>query len=212
MKRIQSLPHSLRPREKLLTRGPEALTTAELFSVILITGTKQQSVLSLGSKVARLIGKGPLATEGLSGLKIGKSKTAQVLAVLEISRRLKEPKPTLLTSPSDIFAQSFDILHEKKEMLVCFYINARGELLKKETVVVGSLNRANVLPREIFNLVQELPVASIILVHNHPSGVLEPSKDDVLFTKRVKKAGDILGITLLDHLIVTPKGWVQIKL
>ena len=103
-------------------------------------------------------------------------------------------------------------MSQDKESVLCFYLNARGELLKKELIAVGMLNRASLLPREIFSLIKELPVAAIILVHNHPSGNLSPSKEDILFTKRVKTAADILGIQLLDHLIVSKNGWKKIPI
>jgi DNA repair protein RadC len=212
MRRIQSLPPFLRPREKLLSRGPEALTTPELFSVLLITGIRGASIIDLSKKIAKVIENHHSSRKHIDSLKLGNSKTAQVLALLELTKRLNHNTSSIkLTSASDVFAQSYDIIHEQRELLLCFYLNARDELLKKEVVAVGSLNRAGILPREILSLTRDMPVASIILVHNHPSGILEPSKEDILFTKRLSKACDILGVKLLDHLIVSEKGWVQIN-
>lgn len=214
MRRVQLIPKNLRPREKLLKYGPEALKLEELLSVIMIAGTKQNPVSRLANKVARLLKRSTvLAKQDLLSLGLGTSKSAQILSALELGKRLagEDGKLTTLISPKQAFAQSYEIINSQKETLLCFYLNARGELLKKEVVAVGSLNRANVLPREIFSFVKDAPVASIILVHNHPSGNLEPSRDDEVFTKRVKLAGEILGVTLLDHLIVSAKGWKRIK-
>ena|SRR3989338_6263380 len=213
MKRIQSLPISLRPREKLLKRGAEALSTEELISVVLVTGTKALAVSQIASRITRLLSKvKTLTPQSLGQFGIGPTKAAQVLAALELGKRIQGKRNITFSSPGQVFAHAYEIINQQKEILLCFYLNARGDLLKKETVVMGSLNRANVLPREIFSLIKELPVAGIILVHNHPSGVLEPSKEDLLFTKRIKAAGDLLGVKLLDHLIVSPKGWKQIKI
>ncbi|HCM37472.1 MAG: repair protein RadC protein [Candidatus Gottesmanbacteria bacterium GW2011_GWB1_43_11] len=214
MRRIKSLPLSLRPREKLLKSGTAALTTEELISTILVTGTRNQDVGKIASQIAaRLRKQQPITKETLLVLGIGPAKTAQVLAVLELDKRLdKENKVLKITKAEHVYTLAQDIISATKESLLCFYLNARGELLKKETVAVGSLNRVNLLPREIFSVIKDMPVASIILVHNHPSGDLEPSRNDLLFTKRVKQAGDILGVNLLDHLIVSLAGWKRIKI
>lgn len=212
MRRIQSLPLSLRPREKILKQGAAALSLEELLCVILVTGTKNNSVSKLATNIAKLAAKAtPTSKELLAKLGLGPSKVAQVLAALELGKRLDNDAVVTLASPTQVFAHAYDIVREEKESLLCFYLNARGEMLRKEVVAVGPLNRVNLLPREIFSLIKEIPVAAIILAHNHPSGNLEPSKDDILFTKRVKAAADILGIQLLDHLIVSPKGWQRIK-
>jgi len=213
MRRIRSLPNFLRPREKLINQGPSSLSLVELLCVILNTGTKTHPVHIIASRVAKLLNKSEdITIASLKALGVGQSKAAQLIAVIEIAKRNQNSKPVALTSPDHIYAHAYEILNEDKEIMLCFYLNARGELLKKERLAVGSLNKVNLLPCEIFHLVKQLPVASIILVHNHPSGSIEPSKQDILFTQRVKRAADILGITLLDHLIVTKDGWKQIPL
>lgn len=213
MKRIQSLPISFRPREKILKVGAESLSVEELLSVVLITGSKLNPVSKLATEISKLITKSkPIKKESLQTLGLGPSKIAQILAAIELGCRLSQEKENInFTSAEQVFAHSYEIINQEKESLICFYINARGEMLKKEVIAVGSLNRVNLLPREIFSFIKEMPVAAIILVHNHPSGELSPSKDDLLFTKRVKAASDILGIKLLDHLIVSKNGWKKIK-
>jgi len=196
----------------MLKRGPSSLSTEELVAVILNTGTRTQTVAKLSNQVARLLEKSITITiDVLLKVGLGEYKSAQILAVLELGKRTNSSETVTFTSASQVYANSYEILSQDKESVLCFYLNARGELLKKEVIAVGTLNRASLLPREIFSLIKELPVAAIILVHNHPSGNLSPSKEDILFTKRVKAAADILGIQLLDHLIVSKGGWKKIE-
>lgn len=212
MRKIHTLPPSLRPREKILKRGPASLTLTELIALILTTGTREYSVSTLATKIVSLIeSKKPLTKESLASLGLGPAKTAQILAIIEIAARLQPGAVTTLITPAQVYAHSYEILDQEKEYLICFYLNARGELVKKEMLAVGALNTVRLLPREIFSHIKEHPIASIILVHNHPSGSLEPSSEDVMFTRRVQAAADILGVSLLDHLIVTKTGWQKIK-
>lgn len=212
MKQIKTLPPSFRPREKILKLGAQALSEAELLALILVTGNKDTPVSKFSSQIAKIISHDKnLTKDQLLSLGLGPTKTAQILAALELGKRLSNTKPLTLTSAEQVFAQSFEIIHQDKESLLCFYLNARGEMLTKEILAIGAINRVNILPREIFSLIKDLPIAAVILVHNHPSGNLDPSKDDILFSKRVKKAADILGIKLLDHLIVSSQGWKRIK-
>jgi len=210
MRRIKSLPVNLRPRERLIKYGPEVLNFEELLAVILITGNKLLPLSQITAKISTLIQKNNNPKDELLKLKIGQSKTAQILATLEIGKRLFNQNIVILNSDKQIFALSYEIINQEKESVLCFYLNGRGELLQKELIAVGSLNKANLLPRDIFSLIKNLPITSIILVHNHPSGNLEPSKDDLFFTKRIKLAGDLIGIKLLNHYIVSQNGWNKI--
>lgn len=214
MKRITSVPLSLRPREKVLKYGPQALSIAELLAVIFVTGSKLMPVSTLATKLAKKLTHTTTITKNfLMELNLGPSKTAQILALLELSHRLNhKPSSITITKIEEIISLSHEIISANKEILLCFYLNARGELIKKETIAIGSLNRVNLLPREIYSVIKELPISAIILVHNHPSGNVEPSQDDLYFTKRVQLAGDILGVKLLDHIIVAKEGWKRIEL
>lgn len=212
MKRIKLLSPSSRPREKILKSGAQALTTEELLAVVLITGIKKNPINKLAKSIAKSIQSSKVNKQALLNLGLGQSKTAQILAILELAKRLSNTEKINIISAEQVFALSSEIASQEKESLICFYLNARGELVKKETIAVGSLNRVNLLPNEIFSLIKDLPIAGIILVHNHPSGILEPSKEDILFTKRIKAAGDILGVKLLDHIIISQKSWKKIKL
>ncbi len=221
MKKIKSIPRELRPRERLLKSGVEGLTLHELIAVILTTGTRTQSVMKLASQIEKVIKQKRnknfdgdsyrITKNDLDVTGMGPHKISQMLAAQEFGARLLEKNNVPLTSPEIVYANSQEIINSNKESLLCFFLNARGELLLKEIMAVGALNKVSVLPREIYSHVRSLPVASIILVHNHPSGNLEPSMDDILFTKRMKKAGEILGVTLLDHIIVSRTGWGRVK-
>jgi len=192
--------------------GVEALDIDELLAVILITGNRSLPLSKIVSKISSIIKKSDNLKKDLLEINIGQSKTAQILATLEIGRRLFNQKIITINSPKQILGLSYEIINQDKESVLCFYLNGQGELLQKELVAIGSVNKANLLPRDIFSLVKNLPIVSIILVHNHPSGNLEPSKDDINFTHRIKSAGDILGIKLLDHYIVSKNGWSRIPL
>jgi DNA repair protein RadC len=220
MPTVKNIPKNLRPREKLLRIGAEALSLVELVAVIINTGNKDLDVLKLASKIADKMQKKRGADYAPSNRKISKSdlqsiglgphKTALILAAQELGVRLSMNEQISIRDPESVYNHCHDIIIAEKESLVCFYFNARGEFIKREILAVGSINTVSILPREIFLPVKELPVSSIILAHNHPSGILKPSVDDIAFTKRVKKAGDILGVNLLDHLIVCRSGFVQI--
>lgn len=207
-RKINSIPTPLRPREKLLARGPTSLSLKELLVTLFITGSKSKSVTQLATVLEKIYLSGKIPDKQvIEKLSFGPAKTAQILSLFELIIRYKEPKRSVAHSGDHIYLQSQDILSDQKETLVCFYLNARGEILNRETIAVGNLNTVRVLPVEIFHVIRDMPVASIILVHNHPSGELDPSREDILFTKRVEKAAEILGITLLDHLIITRSGW-----
>lgn len=211
MKKIKSLPINIRPRERLLKYGAEILNIEELLAVILVTGNRILPLSKIALKISQLIKKENCSKDELLKSGIGQSKTAQILASMELGKRLFAKNTVIISSSKQIFGLSYEIINQEKEHVLCFYLNGHGEVLKKELIAVGSLNKANLLPREIFGLIKNLPVASIILVHNHPSGNLEPSEEDLNFTRRVKLAGEILGVKLLDHMIVSKNGWNKVR-
>lgn len=210
MRKIKSLPINLRPRERLMKYGADILNLEELLAVILITGNKLLPLSQISTKISNIIKKNNNPKDELLKLKIGQSKTAQILATLEIGKRLFSQNIITIKSDKQVFGLSYEIINQEKESVLCFYLNGRGELLQKELIAIGSLNKANLLPRDIFSLIKNLPIVSIILVHNHPSGNLEPSKEDLIFTRRIKLAGDLIGIKLLNHYIVSQNGWNKI--
>jgi DNA repair protein RadC len=137
-----------------------------------------------------------------------------LLAAFELTKRALEVEdnnlPTIL-SARDAVAQLQELRHAKKEHFVALYLNARNQLSHKETISIGTLNASLIHPREVFKSAIDHLAASILVAHNHPSSSLEPSEDDLEVTKRLKEAGKILGIEIVDHVIVTKKGFVSFK-
>ena len=167
--------------------------------------------MMIAKRVAKLLRKNtqPTLTQ-LRDLGIGQIKALQLLSSLSISTTLHAEQIYRPKNPTQIYALCQDIVAQDREYVLAFYFNARHELLKREMLAIGTHNAALLLPREIFACIKELPVTAIILANNHPSGVLEASEADQLFTERVHQAGEIVGVEILDHLIVTKTGWKQV--
>ena len=141
-------------------------------------------------------------------------QAARLAAALELGRRLRGTDPgtsPVLRTPREVYEATADLRTERREHFVGLYLNTRNRLLLRETVSVGSLNASIVHPREVFEPALRRGAASLIVVHNHPSGEAEPSEDDIQITRRLAQAGDILGIALLDHVVVATGGYVSLK-
>ena len=218
MPRIKDLPKHKRPREKLIEKGTENLRDSELMAILLRTGTKGKNVLKVSREVLR---KNPtkkllaLNFADLAKIKgIGRGKACLLLAAFELTKRALEVEdnnlPTIV-SAKDVVAQLQELRTMKKEHFVALYLNARNQLIHKETVSVGTLNASLIHPREVFKSAIDQLAASVILAHNHPSGSAEPSEDDLEVTKRLKEAGKILGVEVLDHVIVTKNAYSSLK-
>lgn len=209
MTKIKDLPAVDRPREKLLRYGPDKLDDAELLAIVLGSGVKGMNVKNLARKILREQKEslGNLTIEDLKDTKgLGPAKAAQVVAVIELGKRLfGEEKEEQVLSPKDIWKLCEDFRSSKKEHFVAFYLNTRNVVIKREIISIGTLNASLVHPREVFEPAIRLHAASIILVHNHPSGDLTPSDEDLEVTDRLIKAGELLGIKVLDHIILTAK-------
>ena len=206
------MPLDDRPREKLILRGVQNLTDAELIAILLRTGTKGKSVLSVAYE---LIDKNKnlavLASLSFSNLikvnGIGKDKAAMLLAAFEINRRIESQSKWVsekrITSPKDIADIFIPLLRDEvKEKFIVVCLNSANKIIKYEVISVGNLNSSVVHPREIFKAAIENNSASVILIHNHPSGNPEPSNEDIAITKKLVEAGKILDIPVFDHLII----------
>lgn len=212
--RIKDLPISTRPREKLIARGQENLTDAELLALLLGSGTAKENAVKLAEKLLSHYTLAQLTDLKIDRLAeipgIGAAKATRIKAALEIGQRTFAPTPInriKLQSMEEALAQLREFADKKQEYLVVLYLNARHELIQKEVVGLGSLNSALIEPKEIFAPALASPCASIILAHNHPSGNPEPSRDDLTFTKRIWEAGRIMGVDLVDHIIVAPSAY-----
>jgi len=207
---IRELPKVERPREKLIQKGTQNLKDEELLAILLRTGVEGKSAIQTAKQILNKYSKKRLlrlSYEDLIKIKgIGPAKACTILAAIELVKRaLKIGEETLpkIQSIKDVIAQ-FSYLREKtREHLAALYLNARNELVFKKHIFVGTLDANIAHPREIFSHALIQNAASIILVHNHPSGDPEPSKADLEITKRIQEAGKIMGIDVLDHIIIT---------
>lgn len=193
------------PREKLLKYGARRLATEELLAIILGSGIKGVNVLSLARAVLKHLEKennqpSLESLEKINGL--GKTKALQIIAILEIARRLEEKEKIEILSAKDVWQQCADFRGSKKEHFVAFYLDTQNRLIERQIISVGTLDSALVHPREVFEPALRLSAASVIVAHNHPSGNLEPSDEDMAITNRLKSASAVLGVLVLDHIIV----------
>ena len=142
---------------------------------------------------------------------VGSAKACQLLASFELSRRYLIKEVIKISSPTDVLPLVSNIADKKQEYFVCVSLNGAGEVVGNRVITVGLLDHSLVHPREVFADAITDRAASVILVHNHPSGILEPSKQDIIMTKQLVEAGSVVGIKVLDHLIISKKGYLSMK-
>jgi len=208
---IKEMPKNERPRERFIKHGREALSNHELIAIILRTGSKTQSVLDLAQKIyynyASIKALNQADVMSLTKLPgVGPTKAIQLLSALELGRRLYQEEfieRTELTSPKSVFdymAQDVDMLDQ--EHFFVLYLDTKGRLIKKTLLFKGSLNASLVHPREVFKHAVTLSAASLIMVHNHPSGDPTPSQSDIKITDMMIKNGKLMDIEVIDHIIL----------
>ena len=210
MKNIKDLPVHNRPREKLKERGASALTDEELVAAILGRGVEGQNLSAISRRVARLIQKHKekLSVDHLTAVRgMGLAKAAQILSAFELARRHLIKDTVKIRGPEDVIPLLADISDKKQEHFVCISLNGAHEVIKKRIVTIGLVDRSQVHPREVYADVISDRAAAVIFAHNHPSGELKPSGSDLKIQQQLADAGKILGIRILDHLIVTRKGY-----
>ncbi|CEN88180.1 DNA repair protein RadC [[Clostridium] sordellii] len=200
-----------RPREKMLNNGEKSLSNAELLAIILRTGTKKQSVLELANYILNKDSQGirwlkDITVQELCEIDgIGISKATQIKAALELGIRISSAKPTKykVTNPWDIYKYYMESLrYLNKEIFKIILLNTKNEIICDIDVSVGTLNMSLVHPREVFREAIKRNSNKIILIHNHPSGNIEPSNEDKNVTLRLIKCGDLIGIEVIDHIII----------
>ena len=207
---ITSLPVHERPRERLIQNGPAGLSDLELLTVFLGSGTKENGVVKVASKLLGLLDS-PLwraDPEMLLGIKgIGGAKAAQLCAALEFARRRLCPSKKRIERPSDILPIVSHFHDRPAEHFLVLSLNGAHELIALRVVTIGLINRTIVHPREVFADPIQDRATSVVVCHNHPSGNLDPSTEDAEVTRQLRKAGEILGIKLLDHVIFSSDGY-----
>ncbi len=217
---IKELPAYLRPRERLVREGPESLSEVELLAIVLRSGTSQVSALDLAqvllSRFGGLRGLLEVSAQELGRVHgMGVAKAAQVKAALELGRRgaiLSGLNGPAIKSPQDVAAlMMHELRHLDREHFCVLLLNTKNHVLYRETVAIGTLNSSTVHPRELFKTAVRRSAAAVILVHNHPSGDPTPSREDVELTARLREAGRILGIEVLDHVVIGDNKYVSLK-
>ncbi len=217
---IKELPAEERPRERLIRHGAAVLSNAELLAILLRTGTKNESAISMAYRILKqdqglryLVDNDVEQLSCING--IGRAKAAQIKAAIELGKRLSAFEPGAdkpVKCPQDVA----DLLMEemrylRKEHMKLILLNIKCNLISVEEVSVGSLNASIVHPREVFNPAIKKSSASIIMVHNHPSGDPTPSSEDTAITARIYEAGKLIGIELVDHIIIGDGRYISMK-
>jgi DNA repair protein RadC len=216
MKKMKDVPIRDRPREKIASKGAGALSDTELIEAIIGRGTKNKDVRTLAKEIYSLIQKHrqKIRYEDLQQIEgIGPTKASQITACFELSRRYS-PTAGLdnhVTKPEDILPHVAYLKDKRQEHFVCITLNGAGEVLGIRTITLGLLNHSLVHPREVFADAITDRAASIICVHNHPSGSLEPSSQDIAITSQLRDAGSLIGIPLIDHIIISKNGHISLR-
>jgi DNA repair protein RadC len=218
---IRDLPLSERPRERLQKFGAEALSAQEILAVLLGRGVAGESVMvtvqRLLSQFGSLKGIADASVEELSQVKgIGLAKAAQIKAAFELSSRLggyaEAGDKLIVKTPEDVASLVRGRLRgKKKEHFMALLLDSRNQLIKMAEISIGSLDASLVHPREVYKEAISASAASVIFVHNHPSGDATASEDDIKLTKRLAEAGEIVGIDVLDHIIIGDKNYFSLK-
>ena len=213
---LKELPPDERPRERLLARGADALTDAELLAIIIRDGTRTESALDLARRLLAtfgglrdLLNRSPTEFQELNG--IGPARAAQIAAALTIANRIGAARLTKgqgFTGSQEVFDHFYDRLrYEKRERFFCLLLDAKNRVIREADISAGGLSATIVEPRDILRAAVAESASAIILVHNHPSGDPTPSADDRKVTRRIKKACDLTGVRMLDHIVIGEEGY-----
>lgn len=217
---LKDYDEELQPRERLRKYGPEVLNHQELLAIILRTGSRNKNVLELSEEILKsfddLFDLKTASVEELMMIEgIGEVKAIEIQAVIEFGRRMslysREKKGSIHSSAALGEQLIKEMKDYQQEHLMVLYLNTKNEILKKKTIFIGSLSQSVAHPREIFKLAVKCSAARIIVVHNHPSGNPEPSKQDIAFTHRLIECGSLMGIEMLDHLVIGEKSYISMK-
>ena len=217
--KIHDLPSVDKPRERLIHDGPSALSLRELLAVVLVTGTTKEGVLEMAGRLVHEYGeRGVVAETNPSKLSaeldIPLVKACQIVAVAELGRRFYEKNPsgfTVIRNAADVYEYLGDMRALSKEQLRGLYLNSHNHIVHDEVISIGTVNSNLVHPREVFRPAIEYSAAAVILAHNHPSGISDPSDEDRRVTEQLVKAGKLIGIDVLDHVVIAKDSWKSIN-
>jgi len=214
MKTIKDMPAHDRPREKLQEKGAAALTDEELVAAILGMGTAGRDVRAIAKQVAGLIREKQqnlTLTDLMDVPGMGLAKSAQILSAFELARRHLLKETVKISRAQDVLPLVSDLIEKRQEHFVCISLNGANEVITKRIITIGLLNMSPVHPREVFADVIVDRAAAVVFVHNHPSGDLQPSDADLKMHEQLTEAGNILGIRVLDHIIVSRRGHLSFQ-
>jgi DNA repair protein RadC len=209
--RVRDMPDDMRPRERLIETGPGNLSVAELLAIIWGVGSRNEDVLAMAKRTLKEYGEKAISNE-LNPQRLAETadipltKACQIIAGFELGRRFyanQGGRSTQVRNAKQAYSYLKDMGSSQKEQLRGLYLNSRYQVVHDEVISIGSLTSNIVHPREVFQPAIERGAVAIILAHNHPSGRMEPTTADIRITEQLVKAGDVLGIELLDHLIIT---------
>ena len=216
---IHDLPSEDKPREKLIQSGPEALGIKELLANILVTGTTKENILEMSDRLIRDYGEKSILSERnptklSEELDIPIVKACQIVACGELGRRFYDRSESgfvTIRNAKDVFDYFQDMRNLPKEHLRGLYLNSHNRILRDEVISIGTVNSNMIHAREVFRPAIECNAAAVILAHNHPSGEAMPSKEDVDITADLVRAGKLLGISILDHVIITKDSFASVS-
>jgi DNA repair protein RadC len=207
---VKQWPKAERPREQLITNGPASLSDAQLLAILIRNGRAGRTAVDLGRELLEQFGSlGGIEQASIKEIceveGIGPAKAAEIKAAIELGRRYQKPS---LAGAS--FCSSQDVVSyyrprmkdAKKETFRCALLDIKNKIIREETVSIGSLTASIVHPRDTFKAAIRESAAAVIFIHNHPSGDIKPSQEDLLLTRRLVQAGEVLGIQVLDHIII----------
>jgi len=213
MKRIHDLAITDRPREKLIRLGPKVLSDQELLAVLLGSGGSKGDVLSLAARVAAEADRSntDLSVKELMHIPgLGAAKATAIVAALEFSRRRISSEGVKIKEPQDIIPLVAHLADRKQETFICVSLNGAHEVIASRVVTIGLANACQVHPREVYADPLIDRACSVIVAHNHPSGDLTPSAEDLKVTERLKAAASVLGLNFLDHIIFSKRGFYSL--
>lgn len=210
---IKDIPKSDRPIERLINNGAEFLSDSEILAILIKTGTREKSAKTIADEILKkyksLNELKNINLEQLTKIKgIGVTKAVSILAAFELSRRINNQvislNETKITNSSLVFEYYKNKIGDKnQEYFYCLYLNTAKKVIKDKLLFIGTVNKSVVHPREIFKEAYLLSASGIICVHNHPAGSVFPSKEDISFTNKLVEIGELLGVKIIDHVIIT---------
>jgi|SRR3989344_3796929 len=208
--KIMDMPYYNRPDYKILNKGPNYLDDAELLAILFGSGNKNENAIELSNRLLKKYNFdkfADLSFKELNDICKNKIKSLKIMSFLELNKRynrlIKKGFTKTIHSAEEVFNTFYDrLVNEKKEHFIVLYLDTRNNIIKEETVSIGTLNSSLIHPREIFKNAIKESAYSIILIHNHPSGDCNPSKEDIEVTERLIEAGKLVDIKVLDHVIV----------